>query len=87
MQALPVEAQAYKDAQCSFWYKGNALGTSPCRTSWKNGKIYSVNYLAEEVKGKGGTQETETVWQNDWIPGNLAECMVLKTTNYAICEK
>ena len=79
-------AQHFKNAQCSFWFKGKALGTESCRTSWKNGKIHSINYLAGETPGRGNPK-TVSAWQGDWIPGKNPECLVFKPTNYAICEK
>ena len=78
--------QEIQNAKCSFWISGNPLGTMECRTSWNNGRIYSINYLAGEIQGRGNP-ETVFAWNNGWIPGRYPECLVYKPTGYGICQK
>lgn len=79
------QAQPMQNARCSFWLDGKPLGDEACRTSWQNGRIQSINYLAGEIPGRGNP-ETISAWQEDWVPGKMPECLI-NSIGYAICQK
>jgi hypothetical protein len=86
LECTAINAQQMQNARCSFWMNGNPLGADSCRTSWSNGRVTSINYLAGETPGRGNP-ETVSTWQDGWVPGKKPECLVYKPTGYAICQK
>ena len=84
-----VPARAQQDRMntiCSFWMKGELLGENKCMVAWGASRVMAITYLAGETP-QSGVKETIRPNRDGWVYGRDAECLLLPSTGYAICQK
>lgn len=78
-------AQQFGSKVCSFWIKGNPVASRQCRVGRSQGRVFTINYLADIPPGEVKPQ-TVTAGENQWQYGPKPDCLVYAPTGYTICE-